>query len=156
VFTARYGLRLYIWFYVRHTRCICVFCIYLRTNSDLCHLQHTLIGFYNRDEKCLLRGTDCGFIYDSTFCTHGVFVCFVFILEQTATCATYSINWLVFITEVKSVYSAVRTGPLYMFIFLIVKRDLLSVYQAYYCLGSVLLIILHFYDFSDSGCKWNA
>jgi hypothetical protein len=26
-----------------------VFCIYLRTNSDLCHLQHKLIGFYKRD-----------------------------------------------------------------------------------------------------------
>ena len=35
-----------------------VFCIYLSTNSDLCHLQHKLIGFYNRDEKCLLRGTN--------------------------------------------------------------------------------------------------
>ena len=35
-----------------------VFCIYLRTKSDLCHLQHKLIGFYNRDEKCLLRGTN--------------------------------------------------------------------------------------------------
>ena len=34
-----------------------MFCIYLRTNSDLCHLQHKMIGFYNRDEKCLLRGT---------------------------------------------------------------------------------------------------
>jgi hypothetical protein len=33
-----------------------MFCIYLRTNSDLCHLYHKLIGFYNRDEKCLLRG----------------------------------------------------------------------------------------------------
>jgi hypothetical protein len=31
---------------------------YLRPNSDLCHLQHKLIGFYNRVEKCLLRGTD--------------------------------------------------------------------------------------------------
>ena len=38
--------------------CIYVFCIYLRTNSDLWHLQHKLIGFYSRDEKCLLRGTD--------------------------------------------------------------------------------------------------
>jgi len=38
--------------------CIYVFCIYLRTNSDLCHLQHKLIDFYNRDEKCLQRGTD--------------------------------------------------------------------------------------------------
>jgi len=26
----------------------------------LCHLQHKLIGFYNRDEKCLQRGTDWG------------------------------------------------------------------------------------------------
>ena len=25
--------------------CIYVFCIYLKTNSDLCHLQHKLIGF---------------------------------------------------------------------------------------------------------------
>jgi hypothetical protein len=24
----------------------------------LCHLQHKLIGFYNRDEQCLQRGTD--------------------------------------------------------------------------------------------------
>ena len=39
-------------------------------------------------------------------------MCSVFIWEQTATCATYSINWLVFITEMKSVYSAVRTGYL--------------------------------------------
>jgi len=41
--------------------CIYVFCIYLRTNRDLCHLQHKLIGFYNRDEKCLQRGTDWAF-----------------------------------------------------------------------------------------------
>jgi hypothetical protein len=41
---------------------------------------------------------------------HTVFMCVVFIWEQRATCATYSINWLVFITEMKSVYSAVRTG----------------------------------------------
>ena len=43
---------------------------------------------------------------------HTVFMCFVFIWEQTATGATYSINWLVFITKMKSVYSAVRTGSL--------------------------------------------
>ena len=33
----------------------------LRTNSDMCHLQHKLIGFYNRDEKGLQRGTDWAF-----------------------------------------------------------------------------------------------
>jgi len=32
--------------------------------------------------------------------------------EQTATCASYSINWLVFITQMKSFYSAIRTGSL--------------------------------------------
>jgi len=35
---------------------IYVLCIYLRTNSDLCHLHHKLIGFYSQDEKCLPRG----------------------------------------------------------------------------------------------------
>ena len=34
------------------------------------------------------------------------------ISEQTATFALYIINWLVFITVVGSVYSAVRTGSL--------------------------------------------
>jgi len=44
---------------------IYVFCIHLRTNSDLCHLYHKLNGFYNRDEECLLRSTNWVFIYDS-------------------------------------------------------------------------------------------
>jgi hypothetical protein len=44
-------------FYFR-PHCMCVFCIYLRTNSDYCPIQHKLIGFYNRNEKCLLRGTN--------------------------------------------------------------------------------------------------
>ena len=43
--------------YALPTLCLCV--LYLsEKNSDLCHLQHKLIGFYNRDEKCLLRGTN--------------------------------------------------------------------------------------------------
>ena len=50
--------------YVLPTLCIYVFCIYLRTNSDLCHLYHKLIGFYNRDETCLLRGTNWVFKYN--------------------------------------------------------------------------------------------
>jgi hypothetical protein len=45
---------------------------YLRTNSgsDFCHLQHKLIGFYKRDEKCLQRGTDWDFKYSGLY-----FVC---------------------------------------------------------------------------------
>jgi hypothetical protein len=41
--------------------CIYVFRISLRTNNDLCHLKHKLIGFYNRDGNCLQRGTDWAF-----------------------------------------------------------------------------------------------
>jgi hypothetical protein len=48
---------------------------------------------------------------NSTFCPH-LFMCFVLIWEQTLTCATYITNLLVFITEMKGVYSAVRTGYL--------------------------------------------
>ena len=49
---------------------------------------------------------------DSTFCPHSVFVCFVWIWEQTAIISLYSINWLVCITETECVYCAVRTGSL--------------------------------------------
>jgi len=57
-----------------------------------------VIGFYNRDEKCLQRGTDWVFKYSGLR-----FVC------KGLNCIRNSINWLVFITEMKSVYSAVRT-----------------------------------------------
>jgi hypothetical protein len=42
--------------YALPTLYLCV--LYLSENSDLCHLQHKVNGFYNLDEKCLLRGTD--------------------------------------------------------------------------------------------------
>jgi len=39
---------------------LCV--LYLSENKPrLVPLLHTLIGFYNQDEKCLQRGTDWGF-----------------------------------------------------------------------------------------------
>ena len=41
-----------------------------------------------------------------------VFVCFVWISEQAAIISLYCFKSLVFITEMKSVYSAVRTGSL--------------------------------------------
>ena len=39
-------------------------------------------------------------LQNSTFCTHSVVMCFVWIWEQTAIISLYSINWLVFITEI--------------------------------------------------------
>ena len=46
---------------------------------------------------------------NSTFCPHSVFMCFVWIWEQTAIISLYSIDWLVFITETECVYCAVRS-----------------------------------------------
>jgi hypothetical protein len=44
---------------------------------------------------------------------HTAFMCFVRISEQTATFALQNIKKLLFITEVESVYSAVRAESLY-------------------------------------------
>ena len=49
---------------------------------------------------------------NSTFCPHSVFMCFVWISEQTAIISQYNINWMVCITETECVYCAVRTGYL--------------------------------------------
>ena len=98
-------------FYVLPTQCIYVFCVDFRTNSDYFPIQHKLTGFYNREEVCLLRGTDWVSLYVILCSVHtAVFMCFVWISEQTAIISLYSINWLVFITETECVYCAVRTG----------------------------------------------
>jgi hypothetical protein len=47
-------------------------------------------------------------------CPHSVFMCVVWIWEQTAIISLYSIKWLVFITEMECVYCAVWTGYLYV------------------------------------------
>ena len=44
-------------FCVLPTPCIYVFCVDLRTNSDYFTVHHWLVGFYNWDGVCLLRGT---------------------------------------------------------------------------------------------------
>ena len=44
-------------FYVLPTQCIYVFCVDLGINSDYFTVQHWLVGFYNWDGVCLLRGT---------------------------------------------------------------------------------------------------
>jgi DNA-directed RNA polymerase subunit RPC12/RpoP len=49
---------------------------------------------------------------NSTFCPHSVFMCFVWISEQTAIISLYSINLLVFIAQIECVYCAVRTESL--------------------------------------------
>ena len=48
----------------------------------------------------------------STFCPHCVFMCFMWIWEQTAIISLYTINCLDFITETECVYCAVRAESL--------------------------------------------
>jgi len=50
---------------------------------------------------------------NSTLCPHSVFMCFVWISEQTAIISLYNINWLVVITETECVYCAVRAEHLH-------------------------------------------
>jgi hypothetical protein len=38
-----------------------------------------------------------------------LFMCFVFISQQTAIVTLHNVNWLVFVIEMKGVYCAVRT-----------------------------------------------
>jgi hypothetical protein len=49
------------------------------------------------------------------------FLCFVWLSEETLTCALYIINRLGFITGAKSVYCAVRAESLYKQIRLVLK-----------------------------------
>ena len=82
--------------------------LYVRVCLSFCVSTASSLPF----KDCWLR--DAPTVWHSTTVrsAHTVFMCFVFIWEQTATCATYTINWLVFITVMKSVYCAVRTGSL--------------------------------------------
>ena len=75
-----------------------VFCVDLRTNSDYFPIQHKLAGFY--EQNLTLYGpvvticTTSLTFNNSTFCPLSVFMCFVWISEQTAIISLYSINWL--------------------------------------------------------------
>jgi hypothetical protein len=62
-------------------------------------------------------------VLHSTFCPHSVFMCFVWISEQTAIISLYSINRLVFVAESGSVYCAVRTDFIYVRVSVGVTED---------------------------------
>jgi len=116
-----------------------VFCVDLRTNSDLFPVQRWLTGFVTETE-CLLRGTDWIFsysgyhmyyqfnIHNSTFSPHSVFMCFVWIWEQTAIISLYRIKWLVCITETECVYCAVRTECL-CYVWISEQTAIISLYN---------------------------
>ena len=61
--------------YVLPTQCIYVFCMDLRINSDYFPVQHLLIGFYNRDGVCLLRGANWVFKLSLQMVSQTEFLC---------------------------------------------------------------------------------
>ena len=83
--------------------------------------QTAIISVYSINWLVCITETECAYcavrtehltFSNSTFCPHSVFMCFVWIWEQTAIISLYSINWPVFITETDCVYCAVRTEHL--------------------------------------------
>jgi hypothetical protein len=49
-------------------------------------------------------------MFTARYVLPAVYLCFVWIWEQTAIISLYSINWLVFVTETENVYCAVRSA----------------------------------------------
>ena len=96
-------------FYVLPIQCFYVFYVDLRTNSDYFTVQHWLLGFYNWNGVCLLRGTF--YILRSA---HTVYLCVLCGSEnkQRLFHGTALTDWLAFVTEKGCVYCAVRTGSL--------------------------------------------
>ena len=85
---------------------------------------------------------------DSTFCPHIVFLCFVWISEQTAIVSLYNINWLVFVTETESVYCAVRTEHLNVVRFslnrqMVTVRSLVDKYQRLHYRACLIALLMH-------------
>ena len=82
--------------------------------------QTAIISLYNinwlvciSETVCVYCAVQTGSLYVIPRFAHTVvFMCFVWISEQTAIISLYNINWLVCITETESVYCAVRTGYL--------------------------------------------
>ena len=80
--------------------------------------QTAIVSLYSIDWLVFITETECvycavrtGYVTftNSTFWPQSVFMCFMWISEQTAIISLYNINWLVFITEMVCVYCAVRT-----------------------------------------------
>ena len=79
-----------------------------------------------------------GLTFNNCTLCHTLVMCCLFISEQTATCATYTTNLSVFITEMKSVYSAVRTGSLIKSSLLFVVKGLNTIVLYFHSAFSTL------------------
>jgi len=89
--------------------CCITLLIYLMTQCKLTVYGNWLCGKSFKSPVVAICATNLA-LTKSVLCPHSVFMCFVWIWEQTGIMSLYSINWLVFITERESVYCTVRTG----------------------------------------------
>jgi len=86
-------------FYVLSSKCIYVFCVDLRTNSDYFPIQHQLTGFYDSDltlySPVVTICTASLTFNNSTFCPHTVLICFL-CLRQHGRFIVCLLDWLFF------------------------------------------------------------
>jgi hypothetical protein len=101
-------LRLLLIVAVCHVRCLCCYIssFTLRDWQYGTRRVARLHQLVNPVLLCVLPGLKSA---NSAFCPHCVFMCFVWISEQTAIISLYIINCLVFMAETECVYCAVRT-----------------------------------------------
>ena len=82
--------------------------------------QTAIISLYSINWLVFITETECvycavrtGSLYNnSTLCPHTVFMCCMWIWDQTAIISLYNIIWLVFIMDTESVYCAAGSGSL--------------------------------------------
>jgi hypothetical protein len=84
----------------------------VETNCSILTDERTAGRTDRQDEASSCFSQYCGRAKALVRSAHAVCVLYLFISGQTLTLAVYSIKCLFFIIEVKSVYSAVRTGYL--------------------------------------------
>ena len=96
-----------------HTAYLCVFCGSENKQRSFPYTALTDWFFCNRDltlcSPVVAICTTSLTFNNSTFCPHGVFMCFVWISEQTAIISLYSNNWLVFCNRDLTLCSPVVT-----------------------------------------------
>ena len=66
--------------------CIYVFCVYLRTNSDLCHLQHKLIGFIAEMQSVYSAVRTGSLNNNCTLCPHCIYVFCIYLRTNSNLC----------------------------------------------------------------------
>ena len=107
--------------------------------------QTAIISLYSINWLVCITATESvycavrtGYLYIILRSAHtAVFMCFVWIWEQTAIISLYNINWPVCVTETGCVYCAVRTG----YLCIILRSAHTAVFMCFVCIWEQTAII---------------